>query len=175
MRAAVSRGIGQIGIEELDEPEPRTGEVKLQMVATGVCCTDLSILQGHLPSPRPIVLGHEGAGIVCQVGPGVSGLAVGDPVICTIIPSCGRCFYCARGEDPLCEEITVYTGLMLAALSAAVIDASLIALALSGCLVVALWLKSMVEEQWLAQRYPGYAAYRARTGRFLPRVGRSRT
>lgn len=69
----------------------------------------------------------------------------------------------------------IYTGLMLAALSAAVIDASLIALALSGCLVVALWLKSMVEEQWLAQRYPGYAAYRARTGRFLPRVGRSRT
>ena len=113
MRAAVCRGVGQIGVEELDEPAPREGEVKLEMVATGVCRTDLSIFQGHLPSPRPIVLGHEGAGIVCEVGPGVRGLAPGDPVICTIIPSCGRCFYCARGEDPLCEEITVYTGLML--------------------------------------------------------------
>ena len=113
MRAAVCRGIGQIGVEELDEPSPQAGEVKLAMVATGVCRTDLSIFQGHLPSPRPIVLGHEGAGIVCEVGPGVRGLAVGDPVLCTIIPSCGRCFYCARGEDPLCEEITVYTGLML--------------------------------------------------------------
>src|SRR5262249_36202020 len=77
------------------------------MVATGVCRTDLSILQGHLPSPRPIVLGHEGA------GPGVRDLEVGDAVLCTFIPSCGRCFYCARGEDPLCEEIRVYTGLML--------------------------------------------------------------
>src|SRR5262249_4437161 len=63
--------------------------------------------------PRPIVLGHEGAGIVCEVGPGVRDLEVGDAVLCTIIPSCGRCFYCARGEDPLCEEIRVYTGLML--------------------------------------------------------------
>jgi Zn-dependent alcohol dehydrogenase len=113
MRAAVCRDIGRIEVEEIDEPTPCEGEVKLRMVATGVCRTDLSILQGHLPSPRPIVLGHEGAGVVCEVGPGVRGLAVGDPVLCTIVPSCGRCFYCARGEDPLCEEITVYTGLML--------------------------------------------------------------
>jgi Zn-dependent alcohol dehydrogenase len=113
MRAAVSRAVGQIAIEELDEPKPRSGEVKLDLVATGVCRTDLSILQGHLPSPRPIVLGHEGAGIVRELGPDVRGLAVGDRVLCTIIPSCGSCFYCVRGEDPLCEQITVYTGLML--------------------------------------------------------------
>lgn len=107
------RALGQVAVEELDEPAPREGEVSLEMVATGVCGTDLSIFRGHMPSPLPIVLGHEGVGIVRELGPGVVGLAPGDPVVCTIIPSCGRCFYCARGEDPLCEEILFYTGRML--------------------------------------------------------------
>lgn len=113
MRAAVCRELGQVAVEEIDEPVPQVGEVALEMVATGVCGTDLSIFRGHLPSPLPIVLGHEGVGIVREIGPGVRGLAPGDPVVCTIIPSCGRCFYCVRGEDPLCEEITFYTGKML--------------------------------------------------------------
>ncbi|HET8785759.1 MAG TPA: isoprenylcysteine carboxylmethyltransferase family protein, partial [Candidatus Limnocylindrales bacterium] len=69
----------------------------------------------------------------------------------------------------------IYAGLMFAAVGGAVINASLIALALTACLAVVLWLKSMVEEAWLVQRYPGYAAYRARTGRFMPRVRRSPT
>ena len=113
MKAAVCRAVGQVSVEEIDEPRPQAGEVGLEMVATGVCGTDLSIFRGHLPSPFPIVLGHEGVGIVRELGPDVRSLAVGDHVVCTIIPSCGRCFYCARGEDPLCEEITVYTGKML--------------------------------------------------------------
>jgi S-(hydroxymethyl)glutathione dehydrogenase/alcohol dehydrogenase len=113
VKAAVCRAIGQVSVEEIDEPHPEPGEVGLEMVATGVCGTDLSIFRGHLPSPFPIVLGHEGVGIVREVGPEVRGLAVGDHVVCTIIPSCGRCFYCVRGEDPLCEEITVYSGRML--------------------------------------------------------------
>jgi S-(hydroxymethyl)glutathione dehydrogenase/alcohol dehydrogenase len=103
VKAAVCRGIGQIGIEELDEPAPRAGEVKLEMVATGVCRTDLSIFQGHLPSPRPIVLGHEGAGIVETVGDGVHHLLPGDPVAFSFVPSCGTCRYCRAGRANLCE------------------------------------------------------------------------
>ena len=85
MKAAVCRRVGHVEIEELDDPHPKHGEVRLRMVATGVCRTDLSVFQGHLPSSFPIVLGHEGAGVVEEVGPGVRELAVGDPVVCTII------------------------------------------------------------------------------------------
>lgn len=107
------RGVNRLEIEELDEPQPRAGEVKLRMVATGVCRTDLSVLQGHLRFPLPIVLGHEGAGVVAELGPGVEELAVGDPVICTIVPSCGRCHACLHGESALCAETTVGSGRML--------------------------------------------------------------
>ncbi|MBW2499867.1 MAG: alcohol dehydrogenase catalytic domain-containing protein [Deltaproteobacteria bacterium] len=60
MKPAVCREVGQIGIEELDEPASRDGELGLRMVATGVCRTDRSIFQGHLPVPFPLALGHEG-------------------------------------------------------------------------------------------------------------------
>lgn len=113
MRAAVCRKVGHIELEELDDPHPQTGEVRLRMVATGVCGTDLSIFRGHVPIPFPIVLGHEGAGIVEEVGPGVRGLAVGDPIVCTIIAGCGMCRPCVRGEPTLCEHIVFYTGKML--------------------------------------------------------------
>ena len=84
MKAAVCRRIDHVEIEELEDPHPLTGEVRLRMVATGVCGTDLSIFHGHLPSPFPIVLGHEGTGIVEEVGPGVQKLAVGDHVVLKI-------------------------------------------------------------------------------------------
>jgi Zn-dependent alcohol dehydrogenase len=113
MKAAVCREIGQVAIEELDEPSPGHGEMKLQMVATGVCRTDLSIFQGHLPSPFPIVLGHEGCGIVEEVGPGVEGIAPGDHVVCTIVAGCGHCFQCLREASGLCEDVVFYTGKML--------------------------------------------------------------
>lgn len=113
MRAAVCREVGHIALEELDDPQPRKGEVRLRMVATGVCGTDLSIFRGHLPVPFPIVLGHEGTGIVEELGPDVRGLAVGDKVICTIIAGCGLCGPCVRGEPTLCEQIVFYTGKML--------------------------------------------------------------
>ena len=112
MRAAVCREVGQIGVEELDDPRPQAGEVRLRMVATGVCGTDLSIFQGHLPVPHPIVLGHEGAGVVEEVGPEVRGLAVGDHVVCTIIAACGLCPPCVRAEPTLCERTVFYTGKM---------------------------------------------------------------
>jgi protein-S-isoprenylcysteine O-methyltransferase Ste14 len=69
----------------------------------------------------------------------------------------------------------IYSGLILAALGGALMQASLAALGLTLCLVLVLWLKSTVEERWLELRYPGYDAYRARTGRFIPRVGGSRS
>jgi Zn-dependent alcohol dehydrogenase len=105
--------VGQLAVEELDEPSPRAGEVKLRMVATGVCRTDLSVLQGHLKFPLPIVLGHEGAGVVEALGAGVTSLAVGDPVVCTIVPSCERCYYCVHEEPALCAETQIGTGKML--------------------------------------------------------------
>ena len=113
MRAAISREIGQIAIEEVGEPEPAAGEVKVRLLASGICHTDLSVLHGHLPSPRPIVLGHEGAGIVESVGPGVTALAPGDHVVCSIITSCGACFQCIRGEVALCEKAIAFGGTML--------------------------------------------------------------
>ncbi|MBJ21780.1 MAG: zinc-binding dehydrogenase [bacterium] len=113
MRAAVCREIGQIAIEDLDEPTPGDGEIKLRVVATGVCRTDLSIFQGHLPVPRPIVLGHEGVGVVEAVGPGVTRFAPGDSVVCSIIAGCGECFQCRRQSSALCENVTFYTGKML--------------------------------------------------------------
>lgn len=112
MKAAVSRKVGQIAIETLDDPVPRAGELGIEMAATGVCHTDLTVLEGHMPSPRPIVLGHEGAGIVREVGPGVEGFAVGDKVICSIIAPCGHCFQCLRGDSPMCENIIFFTGKM---------------------------------------------------------------
>ena len=113
MKAAVCRAVGQIAVEQLDDPRPERGEVRLRMVATGVCRTDLSIFEGHLPVPMPIVLGHEGVGWVEEVGPGVVGLAVGDPVVCSIIAGCGACFQCVRGASALCEDVVFYTGRML--------------------------------------------------------------
>lgn len=113
MKAAVCREVRQIAIEELDEPSPGPGELKLRMVATGVCRTDLSIFQGHLPVPYPIVLGHEGVGVVEAVGAGVTRFAPGDSVVCSIIAGCGDCFQCLREASSLCENVTFYTGKML--------------------------------------------------------------
>jgi Zn-dependent alcohol dehydrogenase len=113
MRALVTRGPDVLDVEELPEPVPSSGEVKVRLVATGICHTDLSVLQGHLPSPRPLVLGHEGAGIVEEVGPDVTGVKVGDRVICSIITSCGSCFQCLRGDVPLCENAVSFAGTML--------------------------------------------------------------
>lgn len=113
MRAAVSREVGEITIEDLEDPRPGAGEVKVRLVSSGICHTDVSVLQGHLPAPRPIVLGHEGAGIIEEVGAGVGGLAVGDHVICSIITSCHACPPCLRGEVALCERAVAFAGTML--------------------------------------------------------------
>ncbi|MHB1710601.1 MAG: zinc-binding dehydrogenase [Acidimicrobiales bacterium] len=104
MRAAVVRSPNELSIEDIDEPEaPGPGEVLVRMVATGICHTDLSILRGNIPVPLPVVLGHEGAGVVEAVGLGVTDVAVGDHVVASIVVSCGSCFQCLIGNLPLCE------------------------------------------------------------------------
>jgi Zn-dependent alcohol dehydrogenase len=83
---------------------PRAGEVRVRVSYCGVCHSDLSIVDGTFPSPLPIVLGHEAAGVVDTIGDGVAGLAPGDHVILTPIPPCGSCYWCLRGEPGVCAN-----------------------------------------------------------------------
>jgi NDMA-dependent alcohol dehydrogenase len=103
-RAAVLREIGKpFEIVELDLDEPKTGEVLVRFVASGLCHSDDHLRTGDIPVRFPIVGGHEGAGIVEQVGTGVTRLAVGDHVVASFLPVCGKCRFCARGQTNLCD------------------------------------------------------------------------
>jgi S-(hydroxymethyl)glutathione dehydrogenase / alcohol dehydrogenase len=105
-KAAVLTGIGQ-PLEIRDDVEieaPRAGEVKVRMAASGVCHSDLSMQNGTMMSPVPIVLGHEGAGVVEEVGEGVTSVKVGDKVVISWVPQCGECFFCTRDQGYLCER-----------------------------------------------------------------------
>nr|WP_275107374.1 alcohol dehydrogenase catalytic domain-containing protein [Sulfobacillus harzensis] len=86
----------------LDDPGP--GEVLVEMRASGVCHSDWHAVTGHLPLPVPLVLGHEGAGIVRTIGSGVTRVAPGDRVVLSWLPSCGQCPRCVDGQPELCES-----------------------------------------------------------------------
>ncbi len=86
---------------ELDDPGP--GEVRVRVLAAGLCHSDLSVINGDRPRPLPMVIGHESAGEVLQLGPGVHDLAVGDRVVMVFMPSCGGCLPCQEGRPALCE------------------------------------------------------------------------
>ncbi len=90
--------------DDVELDEPHAGEVRIKMGASGVCHSDLSVQNGTIPLPTPIVLGHEGAGTVEAVGEGVTDLAVGDNVVLSFVPQCGQCYQCQRGEGFLCEK-----------------------------------------------------------------------
>ena len=90
-------------VADVDVQPPRQGEVLIRMAAAGVCHSDLHIINGDLGAPLPTILGHEGAGIVEAVGPGVSGVQPGDHVVLLWRASCGHCYYCARGRPALCD------------------------------------------------------------------------
>ncbi len=105
-RAAVMRqNRAAIDIEELRMRPLRPGEVMVRMAAAGVCHTDYEAWTGTFPTTLPTVLGHEGAGVVVEVGSAVKNLRTGDHVVCSIYPNCGACFYCRRTLPMLCEAL----------------------------------------------------------------------
>jgi S-(hydroxymethyl)glutathione dehydrogenase / alcohol dehydrogenase len=104
-RAAVFGGRGRpLTIEELEVPaRPKPGEVLVKLAASGLCHSDYHVLRGEWPAPTPLVLGHEGAGVVEAVGEGVTSAATGDHVVLCWTPWCGRCRYCVAGRPVLCD------------------------------------------------------------------------
>ena len=92
-----------LSIEEVELDDPGHGEVMVKIGAAGLCHSDLSVIDGNRPRPTPMVLGHEAAGIVEKLGPGVEDLKAGDHVVMVFVPSCGHCLPCAEGRPALCE------------------------------------------------------------------------
>lgn len=90
-------------VEEIELDPPKSEEVLVKMVGSGLCHSDEHIRTGDMPWPLPMVGGHEGAGVVEEVGPDVKGLRPGDHVVFGFIPACGRCSSCSRGMQNLCE------------------------------------------------------------------------
>jgi NDMA-dependent alcohol dehydrogenase len=103
-KAAICTAVdAPLEIVDLDLAEPKAGEVRIQLGASGVCHSDLSVTNGTLPIGLPAVLGHEGAGTITQVGEGVDHLKVGDHIVVSWVPQCGQCFFCRRDQGELCE------------------------------------------------------------------------
>jgi alcohol dehydrogenase len=112
IRAAVLKQMGlpapyatsrPLTIDTIDLAPPGPGEVLVRIRAAGLCHSDLSVIDGNRPRPLPMALGHEAAGVVAAVGPGVARLAVGDHVVAAFVPSCGHCAPCTSGRPALCE------------------------------------------------------------------------
>ncbi len=91
-------------IETVDLRDPGLGEIRVRMVAAGVCHSDVGQADGEWPHPLPVVLGHEGSGVVESIGPGVRGLRVGQRVVLSLAPGCGACPHCADGRPILCQD-----------------------------------------------------------------------
>jgi len=111
-RAAVANAAGEpLEITEVEVGGPEAGEVLVRIIATGVCHTDAFTLSGEDPEGLfPVILGHEGGGIVEEIGAGVSSVAVGDHVIPLYTPECRECDFCASGKTNLCQSIRLTQG-----------------------------------------------------------------
>ncbi len=112
VRAAVLRESGlpwpyteshPLKIETVNLAAPRRGELLVRILAAGLCHSDLSVIDGSRPRPLPMVLGHEAAGEVVELGEGIEGFEVGDRVVFAFVPKCGHCELCAIGRPALCE------------------------------------------------------------------------
>ena len=112
VRAAVLNAMGAerpyaksrpLAIETVELRDPGPGEILVRVGAAGLCHSDLSVINGDRPRPTPMALGHEAAGVVEALGPGVDDLRKGDHVVLVFVPSCGHCNPCAEGRPALCE------------------------------------------------------------------------
>jgi len=103
MKAVVIPERNTITVQEVELASPKAGEVKVKMAAVGVCHSDLSVINGTIPTPTPLVIGHEGAGVVEEVGDGVTNVKPGDHVVLSFVPFCKECYFCLRGQPFLCE------------------------------------------------------------------------
>lgn len=113
MKAVVVDALNEFSVQEVQLDSPKAGEVRVKMVATGVCRSDWSVISGTIPMPLPAVIGHEGAGIITELGEGVDKFALGDHVVLSFIPECGECFYCKNGQAYLCASKNNAAGGML--------------------------------------------------------------
>ncbi|MEA1958066.1 MAG: alcohol dehydrogenase catalytic domain-containing protein, partial [Chloroflexota bacterium] len=105
MKAAVLYEAGApLKIEDVELDDPGENEILVKLDAVGVCHTDLHFMKGEMPAPVPVVPGHEGAGIVEKVGPGVTTVKPGDHVIMMVAFNCGKCRYCYEGRPTWCVE-----------------------------------------------------------------------
>lgn len=104
MKAAVLREFGKpLVIEELEIAAPQSGEIRVKMAACAICHSDIIYADGGWGGSLPLLLGHEAAGVIEEVGQGVTRLQVGDHVVVTLIRSCGHCYYCDQGHFTSCE------------------------------------------------------------------------
>jgi S-(hydroxymethyl)glutathione dehydrogenase/alcohol dehydrogenase len=114
MKAAVLYEAGKpLVVEDIKLAPPKAGEVHVKVAANGACHSDLHVMTGDMRMPLPIVLGHEGAGIVTEVGPGVASVKEGDHVVLSFSPVCGHCYYCTEGNPHLCETRPKKLGTLL--------------------------------------------------------------
>ncbi len=105
MKAAVQYEAGKpLVVEDVQLEDPQDDEIKVKLVACGVCHSDLTFMKGDMPAPMPLVVGHEGAGIVEKVGPRVTSVKPGDHVLMMVSYSCGKCPMCAVGKPTQCVE-----------------------------------------------------------------------
>jgi len=113
MKAAVLYELNSpLRVEEVSLDELGDQEVLVKLVATGLCYSDLHYIHGHAPVPMPVVLGHEGAGIVEKVAPGVTTLQPGDHVVLMVAWSCGKCHFCVEGRPDMCSSQWIVCNMM---------------------------------------------------------------
>lgn len=111
MKAAVLYELNTpLKVEDVDLANPKRGEVRVKIAANGVCHSDYSVIHGVLRSPLPVIPGHEGAGIVEEVGPDVTLVKPGDHVVLSFAPYCGHCYYCSIGRPVLCDNMRLTMG-----------------------------------------------------------------
>src|SRR5712692_11717404 len=114
MKAAVLYQAGEpLVIEDLKLAPPKAGEVRVRVAANGACHSDLHVMTGDMRMPLPIVLGHEGAGIVAEVGSGVTSVREGDHVVLSFQPVCGVCYTCTQARPNLCETRPKAMGVLM--------------------------------------------------------------